>query len=110
MQHIPAAPPGEQYYAWLQTGSEGSLPIKWLLTPHNGGLSSTYTDPQHNNLLTNNPRLFLITLETAGTDPAVANLVPNARRYYASLPPDIQKSVTFDIRMCPQGGSNNTCY
>jgi len=110
IQQIPAAPPGEQYYAWLQTGIEGSLPMKWPLTPHNGSLSFAYTDPQHNNLLTNNPRLFLITLETAGTNPAVANLVPDARRYYASLPSNIQQAATFDIRMCPQGGSNTTCY
>jgi serine/threonine protein kinase len=110
IQQIPAAPAGEQYYAWLQINSENTASIHWPLPVQNGSLSYTYTDPQHNNLLANNPRLLLITLEMAGTDPVVANLVPNARRYYASLPLNIQNLATFDIQMCPQGGSNNTCY
>ena len=109
IQHISDAPAGEQYYAWLQNYSESSFSIGWPLTTQNGSLSSTYTNPQHNNLLTNNPHLFLITVETAGTDPVVANLIPNARRYFAILPPNIQNLATFDIRPCPQGGTNNIC-
>jgi eukaryotic-like serine/threonine-protein kinase len=107
MQQISAAPPGMQYYAWLQLNSENTSSVSWSLTPHNGSLSSTHTDPH---LLANNPHLFLITLEAAGTVPTSANFVSSARIYYASLPSPIQNPATFDIRQCPQGGSNNTCY
>ncbi len=106
LQHIPDAPPGEQYYAWLQINSENSFPIGWPLTTQHGSLSSTY---QHNNLLTNKPYLFLITVEKAGTDHVGANLVPSARLYYAILPTTIQNSATFDIRLCPQGGNTGIC-
>jgi hypothetical protein len=108
LQGIPDAPPGKQYYAWLRINSENLFPIGWPLTPppQNGSLSSTY---QRNNLLSNNPRQFLITVETAGTNPIVANNIPSERRYYASLPPNIHNLATFDIRPCPQGGSNNIC-
>jgi eukaryotic-like serine/threonine-protein kinase len=106
MQHIPAVPPGEQYYAWLLISSENIPPIHWPLTTQNGSLSSTHPDPH---LLTNPPYLFLITVETAGTNRVVANLDPNARRYYASLPPTIQNPDTFNIQSCPQSGSNNIC-
>ena len=107
IQHIPAAPSGEQYYAWLITNSENTFPIGWSLPTQNGSLSFTYT---HNNMLINNPTLLLLTLETAGTRPTVPNIIPSARRYYANLPLTIQNLATFDIRMCPQGGSNTTCY
>ena len=106
MQQISAASPGMQYYAWLQINNESTIPIHWPLTPQNGSLSSTHTDPH---LLTNPPYLLLITIETAGTDPVVANNNPSARRYYATLSSTIQNLATFDIRPCPQGGSNNIC-
>jgi len=107
MQHMSDAPAGKQYYAWLQINSENFFPIGWQLPPpQNGSLSSPY---RHNNLLSNNPRLLLITLETAGTHPFVANNIPSERRYYANLPRTIQKLATFPIQPCPQGGSNNTC-
>ena len=104
IQHIHDAPAGEHYYAWLQISSEGLSPIHWLLTTQNGSLSSSYTNPH---LLTNRPYLLLITAETA--DNGVATFDPNARFYYASLPNTIQNSVNFDIRLCPQGSSNNIC-
>jgi hypothetical protein len=107
IQGINDAPSGKQYYAWLVNQGESSSSVSWSVTPHNNSLSSIHTDPH---LLANNPGLFLITLETAGIVPSSANFDPNARRYYASLPPNIQNSATFPIRMCPQGGSNNTCY
>ncbi len=107
MQHMSDAPAGKQYYAWLQINSENFFPIGWQLPPpQNGSLSSPY---QHNNLLSNNPRLLLITLETAGTHPFVANNIPSERRYYASLPSNIHNLATFAIRPCPQGGSTNMC-
>ena len=108
MQHVPDAPSGNQYYAWLQIRSENLPSIHWSLTTHNGSLSSTHT---LNNMLTNNPNLFLITVEKAGTDPGVPNNIPSERRYYASLPPNnIQNLATFPIQPCPQGGSNNICF
>jgi serine/threonine protein kinase len=109
LQGIEDAPSNQQYYAWLliNTNGENVPPIGWPVTPHNGSLSYTYTDPNHNNLLANSPYLFLITLETVGTHPQTPNTIQNERRYYASL---LQNQVTFPIRMCPQGGPNNTCY
>lgn len=107
IQHISDAPAGEQYYAWLKINSENLFPIGWSLTTQNGSLSSTYT---HNNMLTNNPTLFLITVETAGTNPVVPNNIPSARRYYANLPPNVQNLATFPIQPCPQDGSNNICF
>ena len=110
MQHMSDAPAGKQYYAWLQNNSENTPSFNWPITAKNGSLSSDYTAPQHINLLANNPRLFLITVEMAGHDPLVANFVPNARLYYANLlSHPIQNLATFDILPCPQGGSNNIC-
>jgi len=106
IQHIPDAPPGERYYAWLQINSESLFPIGWPLTTQHGSLSSTY---QHNNLLTNKPYLFLITVEKANSDPQGATFAPGARLYYAILPTTIQNSATFDIRPCPQGGNTGIC-
>jgi serine/threonine protein kinase len=104
IQHISNAPVGEQYYAWLQTSSEGVSPIHWLLTPHNGSLSSLYTNPH---LLTVKSYLLLITAEKM--DNGVPTFDPNSRFYYARLPATIQNSATFDILSCPQSGSNNVC-
>lgn len=106
LQGIHDASPGERYYAWLQINSENIPPIHWPLTTHNGSLSSSYIDPH---LLTNKPYLLLITAEMANTDPLVAT---GARLYYAELPATpatIQNLAIFDIRPCPQGGSNNIC-
>jgi eukaryotic-like serine/threonine-protein kinase len=108
IQHIPNAPAGEHYYAWLQSGSEGSLLIHWELIPQNGSLTSSYPNPQHNNLLANNPYLFLITVETA--DNGTPSFDPHARLYYAQLKPPIQNSTSFSIRQCPQSSSSNVCF
>ena len=108
MQHIPNAPAGQHYYAWLQSGSEGALPIHWELLPQNGSLTSSYPNPQHNNVLSNHPYLFLITVETA--DNGTPSFDPNARLYYAKLQYPISTSTSFTIQRCPQGGSNNVCF
>jgi hypothetical protein len=110
-QHISNAPAGEQYYAWLLINSESLFPIHWKLTSQNGSLTSSYLNPQHTNLLTNKPYLFLITLETADKTAfnETPSLDPNARFYYARLPGTIQNLATFDIQSCPQTGSNNPC-
>ena len=105
IQHIPNPPVGEHYYAWLQVNSEGISPIHWLLTTQNGSLASSYTNPH---LLTYRPYLLLITAETA--DNGAATFDPNGRFYYASLLNSIQNVATFDLRACPQGGSNNICF
>jgi hypothetical protein len=107
MKHIPDAPVGERYYAWLQINSENLFPIHWPLTTQNGHLSSSpYINPL---LLKNKPYLFLITLEKAGTEPQAATFAANARLYYAILPSAIQNRATFDIRTCPQGGTAGIC-
>jgi hypothetical protein len=109
IQHISDAPAGKQYYAWLQNYSENLFPIGWSLTIQNGSLSPSPSTHRQNNLLANNPQLFLITVETAGTNPVVPNNIPSARIYYAILPSNIQNLATFNILLCPQGGSNNMC-
>jgi serine/threonine protein kinase len=109
IQHISDAPAGKQYYAWLQNYSENLFPIGWSLTIQNGSLFPSPSTHRRNNLLANNPQLFLITVETAGTNPVVPNNIPSARIYYAILPSNIQNLATFSIQLCPQGGSNNIC-
>jgi eukaryotic-like serine/threonine-protein kinase len=109
IQHISDAPAGKQYYAWLQNYSENLFPIGWSLTIQNGSLFPSPSTHRQNNLLANNPQLFLITVETAGTNPVVPNNIPSARIYYAILPANIQNLATFSILLCPQGGSNNIC-
>jgi hypothetical protein len=106
LRHIPDAPPGERYYAWLQINSESLLPIHWPLTTQNGGISSLYHTA---GLLVNKPYLLLITVEKMNTDPQTATFAPGARLYYANLPATIQNSAPFDIRPCPQGGTSGIC-
>ena len=105
IQHIPNPPSGEQYYAWLQTSSEGISPIHWALTPLNGSLSSPYTNPH---LLTVKPYLLLITAEKM--DSGVPTFDSNSRLYYADLQSrPIQISTSFPILQCPQSGSHTIC-
>lgn len=105
VQHIPNPPVGEQYYAWLQTGSEDISPIHWALTPRNGSLSSLYTNPH---LLTVKPYQLLITAEKM--DSGVPTFDSNARLYYANLQSrPIQNSTSFPILQCPQNGSHTIC-
>ncbi len=101
---IHGAPPGKTYYAWLLNNSENTLPVHWSFTVRNGSISpSSYTDPQHRNLLTTTtPGLLLITLETGiPTIPA-----PGGGLYYASIS---ATKTSFAIVRCPQSSSNNPC-
>ncbi len=85
LRGIPNAPNGKSYYAWLVTHDDNAEPVHWSLTVHNGTLSSqTYVNPQHSNLLTASPYLFLITLESG--NPAVPSLDANNYLYYATIP------------------------
>ncbi len=104
VQSVSPAAAGKVYYAWLQISDENIPAVHWPLTLQNGSLSSSYSDT---NLLANTPYLFLITAETAGTNPVVASTASGARLYYALLPTIIQNMATFPIRTCPQ---DNTCY
>jgi hypothetical protein len=106
LRHIPDAPPGEVYYAWLQINSENLFPVHWPLTTQNGDISSLYHKAD---LLSNKPYLLLITVEKVNTDPQTATFAPGARLYYANLPATIQNSAPLDIRPCPQGGTSGIC-
>jgi serine/threonine protein kinase len=101
--HIHDAPPGTHYYAWLLVNSDSALIVRWLLTPQNGSLSSSYSNAQ---LLANQPYRLIITAET--TDNGVPSQIPGARFYYASLSSNVQPSAMFDIHTCP-GDSNSVC-
>jgi serine/threonine protein kinase len=80
------------YYAWLETHEDSTVALSWSFTNHNGTPSpASYTQPQHQNLLTHFPYLFLITSQSARTD--VPSFDPKDHLYYASIP---QKRSTVD--------------
>ncbi len=106
IQHIDEPPPGTSYYAWLQISGDNTSPIHWPLSTQNGGISYTYPNPH---LLANKPYLLLLTVEKANIKQLIPSFDTRARLYYASLPVNIQNLASFDIRPCPQDGSNNIC-
>jgi eukaryotic-like serine/threonine-protein kinase len=109
LQTIPDAPADKHYYAWLVGNPEGIQPVHWTFTVHNGRVSSSYTDPQHMNLLANKPSLFLITLQSVETN--IPFFDSSARLYYASIPQAQSPAHSFnlDVLPCPQGNANNVC-
>ncbi len=79
------APTDKGYYAWLVTHDDSIPPVQWSLTVHNGSLSPpTYINPQHQDLLTPLPYLFLITLQSGNS--GVPSFIANEHIYYAILP------------------------
>jgi hypothetical protein len=112
-------PDGKSYSAWLESHDFSSFPVHWSFTIHNGSLQpSSYTRPQHQNLLTSesHPYLFLITRQNGS--PEVPSFVPSDRLYYALIPQtksavdqySVAHDLAFDIRPCPQGdAANNPC-
>ncbi len=79
------APGGKNYYAWLSTHDDSIEAAHWQLTVQNGKLTPpSYVSPQHQDLFTQSPYIFLITLQSGDT--AVASFDPNDRLYYAVIP------------------------
>jgi hypothetical protein len=109
LQTIPDAPADKHYYAWLVSNTESIQPVHWTFTVYNGRVSSSYTDPQHMNLLANKPSLFLITLQSVETN--VPFFDSSARLYYASIPQTQSPAHSFnlDVLPCPQSNANNVC-
>lgn len=90
LPNIPNSPAGKSYYAWLlpdNTQSEGTSIDLGPLNVTNGiaSLSSTYIDPQHNNLIGTFSRL-LITEEATNPPPQSYSLDKKTWRYYAEIP------------------------
>ncbi len=78
-------PSGKNYYAWLATHDDSVEVVHWPLTVQNGTLASlNYVHPQHHNLLTSSPYLFLITLQSGNT--TVPSFDPKDYLYYAVIP------------------------
>ena len=90
LPNIPNPPAGKSYYAWLlpdNTQSEGTSINLGPVNVTNGiaSLSSTYIDPQHNNLIGTFSRL-LITEEATNPPPQSYSLDKKTWRYYAEMP------------------------
>lgn len=85
LQHIEPASGGQSYYAWIETHDDSIAPVHWSFASQNGvPAPQSYTHPQHQNLLTVQPYLFLITRQSASTDAPSFN--PTDLIYYASIP------------------------
>jgi eukaryotic-like serine/threonine-protein kinase len=67
LQNIDSPQPGKHYYGWLIGSNVPALALG-ALTVDNKQITTTYTDPNHNNLLANYSR-FLITEEDANQQP-----------------------------------------
>ena len=90
------APTGKNYFAWLATHDDSVEAAHWQLTVQNGKLTSpSYVNPQHQDLLTRSPYLFLITLQSGDT--AVASFDPNDHLYYAVIPQTPATSDNFSV-------------
>ncbi len=89
-QQITPPAPGQAYYAWLLTDSSqsdaaGPSILLGTLTVIHGQAHLSYTDPDHNNLLSIASRL-LVTQEDASVTPVNPSLDTSAWRYVAALP------------------------
>ncbi|GAC1426671.1 MAG: hypothetical protein NVS4B1_15260 [Ktedonobacteraceae bacterium] len=90
------APSDKSYYAWLVIHDDSIEHVHWSLTVQNGTLSSpTYVHPQHHNLLTSFPYLFLITLQSVNA--TVPSFIANDDLYYAVIPQTKSKSDNFSV-------------
>ncbi|GAC1646627.1 MAG: hypothetical protein NVS4B12_13760 [Ktedonobacteraceae bacterium] len=96
LQGIHDAPSGKSYYAWLVTHDDSVEPVHWLFTVQNGVVSSPlYVHPQHRNLLTSQPYLFLITVQSGDT--TVPSFDLNDDLYYAVIPQTRLKADNYSV-------------
>ncbi len=84
LQNLPDPRPGKRYYAWLLNDQQLDLPAIAIgtLALNHRQVTMIYSDPQHNNLLTNYSH-FLITEEDANQQPTNPSLDTNTWRYSA---------------------------
>ncbi|HEY0753833.1 MAG TPA: protein kinase [Ktedonobacteraceae bacterium] len=88
LSHIPAPAAGKQYYAWLLPDvaqAESSVRALGVLQVNGGNAVFSYTDPQHNNLISLFSR-FLVTEEVSNPAPISPALDKAAWRYYGEIP------------------------
>lgn len=100
LSSIPNPAAGNSYYAWLLPDSDQPEGIAIALGPlsDSGGtwaLATTYTDPQHSNLIGSFSRL-LITEEPTNPAPQSYSLDKTKWRYYAAIP-QTPTSTTCDV-------------
>lgn len=107
LTNIPNPPPGQSYYAWIESGSAEQFMPHWQLIPQNGSVhTNNLTFPNHNNLL--QPDTFmLITRENSSQDPRVPTTDPKAHLSYAQLTPLSQ--TTFTINPCSANNPSHIC-
>jgi eukaryotic-like serine/threonine-protein kinase len=98
LQNIADPQPGKQYYAWLLSDLHIDLPDVPIgpLPLNHRQVTMTYSDPQHNNLLTNYNH-FLITEEDANQQPPNPSLDINTWRY----------SIVFSTKPNPEDTINH---
>ncbi len=78
-------PSGKTYYACLDPHGDSTSIVHWPFMVKSGTLASpNYIEPQHHNLLTQSPYLFLITAQKDNT--AAPSFDINERLYYAVIP------------------------
>jgi serine/threonine protein kinase len=107
LTNIPGPPPGQTYYAWIESASTEQFRPHWQLIPQNGSVhTNAMTYPNHNDLLQPDT-ILLITLESSSSDPKVPSPALNTRLYYAQLTPLSQ--TTFTIYRCPANDPAHIC-
>jgi serine/threonine protein kinase len=107
LTNIPNPPPGQTYYAWIESASSEQFRPHWQLIPQNGSLhTDNLTYPGYNDLLQPDT-ILLITLESSNGDPKVPTPDLSARLYYAQLTPISQ--TTFTIYRCSANDPAHIC-
>ena len=107
VHNLPPPPPGDVYYAWIESGASESFRPHWQLTVHDGSVYLPKQTSSAFHSLLQPDTILLITVEQAGTDPVVPNVEPTGRIAYAQLQPG-QRTV-FTIQQCPPIGQSNVC-
>lgn len=107
VHNLRALPPGEAYYAWIESGASETFRPHWQLVVHDGLVHMSNQNFSGFHSLLQPDTILLITIEQAGTDPVVPNVEPTARVAYAPLQPG--QGTVFTIQQCPPSGQSNVC-
>jgi len=108
LTNIPQPPANTTYYAWLEkANSEASSIPNWNLQVSHNAIHSIYSsNPPHTDLYAGSIR-FLITIESANSQPITPNLDRSSHRYYANITQATGSPITFDVKQCPSASPGN---
>jgi serine/threonine protein kinase len=98
IEQIDALPAGKAYYAWVLMQGEDESPHWQLAVKQHAIHMGPLTFANTSNLLIPDS-LFLITQERTDSPPIVPDTNPEARLYYARIPPS--PSPALELRRCP---------